>query len=261
MDPKTIQNPQNPSLNHSINTDKAVTVKVWGERLGSPYNERRKLYIEVVASNPPAWVRGLTDLLQYAVYNIKSLLLLFIPQFPNLTPWWLFSQCKHCVRRFSESIAHGLPTNTWRTAFCLRHGILFNGALFDVDNKERIVSSDGTNIVFSTSTNKYMAKFIIHKDHAEVSITNLVNNRILTFKYRNHVDSYPFTSTYAFLVRRILGFANSLRDVVRICGVRNIYVNGVQVCPPPSDAPASGGEGEVADGGGGEVGEGEGGGV
>jgi hypothetical protein len=60
------------------------------------------------------------------------------------------------------------------------------------------------------------------------------------------------------LVGQVRRFVNSLRDVVRICGVSNIFINGVQVCPPPASdsTDASGGEGEVADGGGGEVGEG-----
>ncbi len=245
MDPKTIQNPQNPSLNHS-----AVTVKVWGERLNSPYNERRKLYVEVTTSNSnlPAWVRDEVDLLQYAVNNINTLTSLFAPSFPNPIPWWLYQKCPHCLINFVNSIKLNLPTNTWRTRLCLRHGLLLNNVLFSIDNKYRIISFSYNDnvVVFVTSTNKYAVTFRIHKDHAESEVSRS-DGAVYKFTYRNHVDSYPLSSSYAFLVRRILGFVNSLRDVVRICGVRNIYINGVQVCPPPASdsTDASGGEGEV----------------
>jgi hypothetical protein len=234
-----------------------VVIKVWGERLGSPYNERRKLYIEVVASNPPTWVRGVVDLLDYAVYNVSSLLSLYAPRFPNPMPWWLFSRCERCHRQFLNSIAKNLPTNTWRTQYCLRHGILHNYALFSIDNKERSVAINGDVIKFTSATNKYSVEFTVYRDRAMATVNNDSNQ--WRFTYNNHTNSYPLSSSYAFLVGRVLGFVNSLRDVVRICGVRNIYVNGVQVCPPPASdstdaSAASGGEGGVD--GGGEVGGG-----
>jgi len=227
-----------------------VVIKTWGERLGSPYYERRRLYVEVAVSNPPTWVRDEVNLLDYAVNNIKSLLLLSTPQFPNPIPWWMYKKCQYCIINFVNSIKLKLPTNTWRTGYCLRHGLLLNNALFSIDNKERVIrhviSADDSVVILATSTNKYSVTFMIKQDRAEAEISR-VDGTVTKFTYRNHVDSYPHSSAYAFLVRRILGFVNSLRDVVRICGVRNIYINGVQVCPPPASdsTDASGGEGEV----------------
>jgi hypothetical protein len=77
---------------------------------------------------------------------------------------------------------------------------------------------------------------------------------VYKFTYRNHANSYPYASSYAYLVRRLRQFIGVLRSVVSHCDVNNIFINGAQVCPTA----ASGGE--VADGGG-DVGEGAGGGV
>jgi len=242
MDPKTIQNP----LNQNHNRD--VTIKVWGERLGSPYPERRKLFIEVNATLSVP-MRGELDLLQYALNAIDSVLSSLAPRFPNPHPWWLFSQCKYCQRQFLNSITKNLPTNTWRTQFCIRHGILHNYALFSIDNKERVVVTMTSNdVVFTTFTNRYNVTFIINKDHAEAQIVRSDNGTVMKFIYRNHANSYPFASAYAFLFGQVRRFIGSLRDTVTGCIVRNIFINGVQVCPAASG-------GEVADGGG-AVGEG-----
>jgi hypothetical protein len=238
MGPETAQNlNKNPN---QIPID--VTIRVWGERLNSPHPERRKLFVEVKAYNTPDWVETDADLFEYALVSADSVLATFVPSFPNSNPWWLYNTCKYCARRFSDSIARGLPTNTWRTAYCLRHGILFNGALFDIDNKQRVISAGNHVFVFASSTGKYEALFTIYRDSARAEISR-VDGAVYRFTYHNHTNSYPFSSSYAYLVRRLRQFVSVLRSVVSHCDVRNIFINGARVCPPPSDAPHSGGAG------------------
>jgi len=220
-----------------------TAIKVWGERLNSPHPERRKLFIDVSVSDPPLWVRTDIDLLKFAIGRINTLLVLFAPRFPNSMPWWFYVQCPNCRRRFDASFARGLGlhTITWRNQLCMRHGILVNNKLFSLDNKERSLAVYGTRFVYEASTNKYAVKFTVSGEYADAEITKLDSNRTLVFRYRNHTNSYPYMSSYAYLISKIASFLYDLQRFIVDCyhGI-NVYINGTQICPAVSDTPAIG---------------------
>jgi hypothetical protein len=132
-----------------------------------------------------------------------------------------------------------------------------NDTLFNIDNKERIVSivsaDDSSILRYIASTNKYHVVFTISSNSAEAQITRS-DGKLFKFTYHNHVNSYPYASSYSLLISQVRRFVNLLRVAVFSCPINNIFVNGVQVCPTASTPASAASGGEVADGGG-DVGE------
>ena len=181
-----------------------LVITTWGEKFQSIKHSPR-LYIR---SMPKVEIRNIKEALLEASIRLNH----WRPAFPNPTPWYEVMQCPHCLRRIKT-----LRVPEYLSGFsdplhmyCWRHTVPSMLEMYTIlDNKERkvIISSDA--VTYYTCSNKHDVAVKITKEKAIAVVDGK-----LKFTYKNHVNCYPLTSTYAKIAEVVEAQLSALLEVL-----------------------------------------------
>ena len=131
-----------------------VKIEKRGERLGSPYPERRKLTVTVD-----------TDI-SHAIDTLRAL-----ARKVEGEPWWHSKACNFCERRKEYETR---TPSAWKRGLCMRHYLIEHLYeiidYFVVDNKpSTLVVSDGS-IEFMACSNNYGYHIVLNDNYAKLRV-------------------------------------------------------------------------------------------
>jgi len=174
-----------------------VRIEKVGERLGSPYPERRRLKIVVD-----------TDI-DRAIDTLRT-----IRKFDG-EPWWRSSTCPYCEKRKEYE---GKTPNAWKRELCMRHYLVEHLLelvdYFVVDNKPSLLATSNGSIEFKVCSNNYDYHITITDNFAELRVKYKGTQYV--FRYNNHKNATPYLSAYQCIVNAIAEAIEELVEVLRI---------------------------------------------
>ena len=194
-------------------------VKKRGEKIYSPYPDRRNLIIYVSTDLDKA-INALSDIIK-----LKR----------DKEPWFLSSnariQCKQCTER-KEKEQKGEAT--WQRGLCMRHYLVQH--LHEVvnyfmhDNKVAVLEITPSEIGFSTMTCNYVYDVLINDKRA--SLRCEYKDSVYTFSYRNHSNAWPNLSSYLYIVNAIAEASKKFYDeLMRAKNNQSTWYNLIVVTP------------------------------
>lgn len=200
--------------NPEIQTKNAIWIKTWGERLNSPYPERRKLFVE---SN--------TDDVDELLGIIGS-----VRVEEEIAPWWLNDRCDNCKRQRDLSKKLNLP-RSWRTEYCMRHGSLVAIDMLPlVDNKTRTSIVINNDLYYTIQSVKWLFSIALKRDYAIVNVYNRVYRNSFRFEYKNYGPNSSYSYILATVTRKLGQLADILNCEYDELGELSVYFNGKQMC-------------------------------
>ena len=177
------------------------------ERWGSPYHERRRMYLTLVPSDTSS-VEAAERSLLAASDTLSRIIELWTPSsLDDRVPWWPYG-CTFCerVRKYEEE--RGIEK--WkRRGLCFRHYALhhFVELQFEYHGstngcKGSFVASPDM-IMVEDFSGKYHYVVYIYKDYAKLEVVAPRGN--YTFMYKNHKNApNGYLSSYEYLLRNVL---------------------------------------------------------
>jgi len=219
------QTPQTPIINQTPQNSTELVIKVHGERLNSPLAERRMLFIETM---PRIGIGELIHMLETTASWLKSKFM----QFPT-TKWWITAmECKYCAVVRTINLYKITELNEWKEAHCLRHAVAqFPLIAPIIDNKLRAIRISSRRTIYFTQSQKYTAVYDIDDSQVVAYWRKYNSSEVIRFTYRNHANSSPYLSTYAYIALAVhYNVVNLLAQLVK--PDYNLYYNGELVKSP-----------------------------
>lgn len=218
--------------------DVEARVVKYGKSMNSPKAYRRELYIEVQP-----------DLLSEAILILKNTMLSWEFDTPGLEPWYKYVPCKYCSIR--TRYEHGKFVKgewVWNRRFCMRHYLIEH--LYEISSYGELIESNryvelfvsNQKITLNTMTTNYDYSIAIDREKAIVNV--LYKGRSYTFKYNNHLNALPFSSSYLTLINAIKYIVDNLVEFLdqikarmedKKCTAYNVFINNKLVVPTCSD--------------------------
>jgi hypothetical protein len=211
----------------------------YGRGMNSPKPERRNLYIEIQPE----------DLSEVSLV-LKNVMLSWKFDTTSLEPWYKFNICKYCAQRVKyehERFVEGKWV--WNRRYCMRHYLIEH--LHEITTYDDLIESNRyvelhvskERILFDTKTVNYDYSIAINRRNATINVD--YKGRVYTFKYNNHLNSLPFSSSYLILIyivkERVADRLASLIDDVYWkmvdgqCAAFNVFIDGKLAVPACTD--------------------------
>jgi hypothetical protein len=191
---------------------KTITVGTRGEKMLSPYPERRHIYYELLVNNSYVGIENINKDFRNQLFDIID------ETFDYLIgedPWFYHKQCEYCHKRF-EYVLTKIKSKeyAWKRTRCFRHyflehldkliGVYITGGL---GNREKFVAYNIPSklIIAKISTVNYDYDILIDSNEAKVVVN--YKGRHYMFRYNNHSNAFPFKSSYQYLIAIVNNFA------------------------------------------------------
>jgi hypothetical protein len=211
-----------------------VKIVKYGRGMNSRKPERRNLYIEIQPNN---------------IHDIAQAILQFRLSWkfdpPNLDTWYRYQTCKYCVARAKyehEKFTRG--EWVWNRRFCWRHYLIEHfgeiTAYDDMIESNRLIdlTMSKSQITLKTASNNYKYNIEINRQYATVAVDYKGSRYV--FKYNNHLNALPYSSTYLVLVWEVTRITNYVAEFLKSiinwmeknkCAHFNVFINDKLVVP------------------------------
>jgi hypothetical protein len=183
-----------------------VKVEKRGENMNSPYPSRRYLYLSITPD----------DLLN-VIGDLKNLSKAWETYFSLCGLWTNARTCNYCRKRVEYEIeSYKLKKYVWQRQYCMRHylvkhldNLLGNTVGTLMSNRPFRLEADEDNIKFTTATTNYNYDILIDREKAVLTCIYKQNKKYV-FTYKNHLNAYPYMSTYQYIIATFTSFFDDL---------------------------------------------------
>ena len=163
--------------------------------------------------------------------------------------WWMHTTCPHCKRRVEWELERWKTyERVWHRGLCLRHWFIHHLSMVApgepgdfISNRPISIVADEKMVMFSIETVNYKYSIKLSREVAEMDV--VYKGKTYRFTYRNHLNSYPYISSYMNLLFDVYGAMSAFRDFLtdyvmkhRVCS--NIVINDSITLPPATDCPS-----------------------
>jgi len=219
-----------------------LTIKKYGRGMNSRQFERRWLYLNIQPFD-----NDLESGINKVVDVLNSLLEVWTPpanplNFFRPDMWWEHNACTYCKRRAEYELKKWLAgEHVWRRGVCMRHWFVHHLTMivphepFDLISNQPISITAGSIVLFNIETVNYKYNIRLTKQLAEMTVD--YKGTLYKFTYRNHMNSYPYISSYMnilFDVHVVMDvFREFLTDyVLKRRLYSNVVINDAITLPP-----------------------------
>ena len=182
--------------------EETIIIKTYGEKLNSSNPRRRYWYIFTI---PNVDTKTFCDILLETEVKIEN----WIPPFPNEDLWFNVKPCKYCKMMFERKWKHMSAMDSWFWQYCHRHRIVSMLNEYNIiDNKLRLIIIKPQFVYHYTCSNKHSLALVLTKQYVKANIDGKV------FTYKNHINSYPFRSTYSEIAYLVCQKIRTIRKII-----------------------------------------------
>ncbi len=209
-----------------------IRITKYGKGMSLENPKRRNLYIEIQPDVQLNDIRKVIETLQ----DIKTSWE-FEPS--NIDGWYRYLPCKYCVSRVEYEHKKFIKGEKfWNRRYCLRHYFVEHFIEINhyhdmiISNRYLDLTMNRSRILLNTKTTNYNYNIEVTRQYAIVNVNYKGTN--YKFKYNNHLNSLPYSSTYAIIVwditRTAEFIAQLLDDIIRLteknkCTNYNVFIN------------------------------------